>query len=77
MESGRDDEKHQSGWVPILLVGWSGMLFGQRLKGNRNKPCGSVGKRFSKKEQPVQRPRLGEGEVGLFEEEEAIVTGGK
>lgn len=53
------------------------MLFGQRLKGNRSKPCGSLGKRFSQKEQPVQRPRLGEGEVGLFEEEEAIVTGGK
>lgn len=77
MGSGKEDGKHQSGWGPILLVGWSGMLFGQRLKGNGNKPCGSLGKCFSQEEQPVQRPRLEEGEVGLFEEEEAIVTGGK
>lgn len=63
MESGKEDGKHQSGWGLIILVGWSRMLSGQRLKGNGNKPCGSLGKCFSQEEQPVQRPRLGKGKL--------------
>lgn len=70
MESGKEDVSTRVGGGDTCGR-WSGKSLGQRLKGNENKPHGSLEKHLSQ-ELAVQRPGGREGRAGgsLLQEQE-------